>query len=98
MTINSEMTREAEAYAAKLARMGSLKHSNSKDGENLAMSCGREMTASAATEMWYVYLIGIYTLYTLLVNKVLIYSILLLQREAKSMTTFNVFPKFYVRC
>lgn len=54
MRLNSDMTRDAEAYAAKLARMGSLKHSNSRDGENLAMSCGRQLTASAATEMWYV--------------------------------------------
>lgn len=54
MRLNSDMTRDAEAYAAKLARMGSLQHSNSRDGENLAMSCGRQLTASAATEMWYV--------------------------------------------
>ncbi|XP_032219189.2 uncharacterized protein LOC5518573 [Nematostella vectensis] len=57
MTLDAEMTRSAKAYAAKLARMGSLQHSSSSErngqGENLAMACGRELTSAGATDMWY---------------------------------------------
>jgi len=50
------MNQQAAAYAQRLARMGSLQHSSSSErpgqGENLAMSCGRDLSAKAAVEMW----------------------------------------------
>ena len=55
---NEKMAKEAEAYAKELAASFKFKHSDSKDGENLAMSCnskkGSELSAADATKMWYV--------------------------------------------
>ena len=57
MSLDAEMSREANAYARKLANMGTLKHSSSSErpgqGENLAMACGSGgLSAEKAVEMW----------------------------------------------
>ena len=57
MSLDAEMSREANAYARKLANMGTLKHSSSSErpgqGENLAMACGSGgLSAQKAVEMW----------------------------------------------
>ena len=54
------MSQQATAYAGRLARMGKLKHSSSRErpgqGENLAMSCGYGgLSGQRATEMWWVF-------------------------------------------
>lgn len=58
MTLNGDMSRSAQAYAERLARMGSLQHSGSSErpgqGENLAMTCGRSFTGATAVDMWLV--------------------------------------------
>ena len=56
MSLDSGMSQQAAAYAQRLARRGSLQHSSSSErpgqGENLAMSCGRDLSAQQAVEMW----------------------------------------------
>ena len=60
MRLNDDMSQQATAYAGRLARMGKLKHSSSRErlgqGENLAMSCGYGgLSGQRATEMWWVF-------------------------------------------
>ena len=63
MKLDEEMTKSAEEYAKKLAKMGTLKHSSrderSGNGENLAMKCSSreedEMSAEEATKNWLVF-------------------------------------------
>ena len=63
MELDEEMTKSAEEYAKKLAKMGTLQHSSSDErsgnGENLAMKCsslkGDEMSAEEATKNWSVF-------------------------------------------
>ena len=63
MKLDEEMTKSAEEYAKKLAKMGTLQHSSSDErsgnGENLAMKCsslkGDEMSAEEATKNWSVF-------------------------------------------
>ena len=53
MKLNSDMTKQATKYAKVLADEGSLHHSDSKDGENLASRCGPGgLSAQRAVEMW----------------------------------------------
>ena len=56
MKLNDEMTKEAQDYAKKLADEKIFRHSNSKDGENLAMGCSskkdEKMGAEEATKNW----------------------------------------------
>lgn len=57
MRLDSSVTRQARAYAQRLARMGSLQHSSSSErpgqGENLAMACGSGgLSAQRAVAMW----------------------------------------------
>ena len=63
MKLDEEMTKSAEEYAKKLAKMGTLQHSSrderSNNGENLAMKCSSreedEMSAEEATKNWSVF-------------------------------------------
>lgn len=53
---DSELSRECATYAESLAGSGKLKHSDTEDGENLAMGCSSknvEMSAIQATKNWY---------------------------------------------
>ena len=58
MTLNSQMSKEAEEYAKKLAKMGGIKHSPKEErnghGENLAMSCSEngDLKDDFATKNW----------------------------------------------
>ena len=55
LEVNSELSRECAAYAKVLVDKGMLKHSDTDDGENLAMGCSSknvEMSAMQATENW----------------------------------------------
>ena len=56
MRLSKEMCDEAEAYAKVLAQQGSLKHDNSKDGENLALGCSSAadggLSGAEATKRW----------------------------------------------
>ena len=55
MKLNEEMSKEAEEYAKKLAEEKKFQHSDSEDGENLAMGCSskdEDLTAEEATEHW----------------------------------------------
>ena len=53
MRLDSRMTRQARAYAQRLADMGTLEHSSTSQGENLAMRCGSGgLSAMKAVEMW----------------------------------------------
>ena len=58
MTLNSQMSKEAEEYAKKLAKMGDIEHSTKEErnghGENLAMTCGSEddLKDDFATKNW----------------------------------------------
>ena len=52
---DSELSRECATYAESLAGSGKLKHSDTEDGENLAMGCSSknvEMSAIQATKNW----------------------------------------------
>ncbi|XP_048576480.1 protein PRY1-like isoform X2 [Nematostella vectensis] len=57
MSLDSAMTRSAAAYAYKFASYGTIVHSSWQerggDGENLAIVCGDDQSATAAVEMWY---------------------------------------------
>ena len=54
MQINEEMSNEAHEYATQIAKKGTLDHSASSDGENLAMGCKKhgEMSLDEAVKMW----------------------------------------------
>ena len=55
LTLDVEMSKEAEAYAKEIAKKGTLEHSKTEDGENLAMGCtssGTKMSAEEATRNW----------------------------------------------
>lgn len=60
MTLNCQMSKDAAAYAQKLAEMGTLVKSSyterPEQGENLSLGCykDREETAEEAVKMWYV--------------------------------------------
>lgn len=60
MTLNCEMSRNATAYAQKLADMDSLVPSGYNErpeqGENLSLGCfeNREQSAEEAVKVWYV--------------------------------------------
>lgn len=59
MKLNAEMSREAAAYAQKIAQRGVLSHASpserNNDGENLSMDCGSDgQTTAEATTNWYV--------------------------------------------
>ena len=59
MTLDKEMCQQAAAYAAKLAKKGTLKHSTTDErqgqGENLSMGCSTRggQTATQAVSNWY---------------------------------------------
>ena len=56
MKLDSVMSQEAAKYAKVIAAKGSLVHSSSPDGENLALGCtsGKtQMSAEEATKNWY---------------------------------------------
>ena len=56
MKLDSVMSKEAAKYAKVIAANGSLEHSSTEDGENLAMSCTsgkKQMSAEEATKNWY---------------------------------------------
>ena len=56
MTLNPDMCKEAAEYAKQIPVKG-FKHSDSPDGENLAMACSskdKEMSAKEATRNWYI--------------------------------------------
>ena len=56
MKLDSVMSKEAANYAKVIAANGSLVHSSSSDGENLALGCTRgktQMSAEEATKNWY---------------------------------------------
>ena len=63
MKLDEEMTKRAEEYAKKLARMGRLQHSSSSErsgnGENLFMACSsdksKKVTGEEATKNWSVF-------------------------------------------
>ena len=63
MKLDSQMSKDAEEYAKKLASMGTLQHSGREArkgaGENLAMKCSSRkedvMTAEEATKNWLVF-------------------------------------------
>lgn len=62
MTEDALMSKQAEAYAKKIGKMGTLRHSVKKDidnpegdGENLAYVCGgnpMDFKGSDVTKMW----------------------------------------------
>ena len=55
MTLNDELSKSSAAYAKVIAEKDVLEHSDSKDGENLAMGCSSkniEMSATQATKNW----------------------------------------------
>ena len=54
MKLNSKMSEEAQAYAQVLLKKGrrNLRHSDSKDGENLAFDCNPNFSAAEATKRW----------------------------------------------
>lgn len=60
MTLNCQMSKDAAAYAQKLAEMDTLVKSSyterPEQGENLSLGCykDREETAEEAVKMWYV--------------------------------------------
>ena len=56
MQINEDMSDEAQEYATQIAKKGTLDHSTSSDGENLAMGCKKhgEMSFEEAVKMWLV--------------------------------------------
>ena len=63
MKLDEKMTRSAEEYAKKIARMGRLQHSSSSErsgnGENLFMACSsdktKKVTGEEATKNWSVF-------------------------------------------
>ena len=57
MKLNTEMSRQAAAYAREIANMGQLKHAaasdRNEDGENLSMGCDSDgQTTVEATTNW----------------------------------------------
>lgn len=60
MTLNCQMSKDAAAYAQKLAEMDTLVKSSyterPEQGENLSLGCykDREETTEEAVKMWYV--------------------------------------------
>ena len=56
LTLDAELSRSCADYAKTIAEKGELEHSDTKDGENLAMGCSSrnvEMSALQATKNWY---------------------------------------------
>ena len=54
---DEELSSSCADYAKRIAEKGALEHSDTKDGENLAMGCSSknvEMSALQATKNWYV--------------------------------------------
>ena len=57
MKLNAEMSRQAAAYAQKIANQGALQHASAEernnDGENLSMGCDTDgQTTVEATTNW----------------------------------------------
>ena len=53
MKLDSSMSEAATRYAQELLRKGSLQHSETNDGENLAMRCSRNgLSPEDAVKMW----------------------------------------------
>ena len=57
MKLNAEMSRQAAAYAQKIANRGALQHASREerngDGENLSMGCDADgQTTAEATTNW----------------------------------------------
>ena len=56
LRLNYKMSVEAEQYAKEIAKRGSLDHSGTDDGENIASVCRKPnslMTGREATNIWY---------------------------------------------
>lgn len=59
LRLNHRMSEQAAAYAKKIAKLGTLQHSRTEDGENIATVCRDNnilMSGSDASEIWYVFL------------------------------------------
>lgn len=55
LRLDREMSEEATQYAKKIAKLGSLDHSKTEDGENIATVCRDKnelMTGPEASEIW----------------------------------------------
>ena len=55
LSMNYRMSIEAEAYAKKIAELGTLDHSGTEDGENIASVCRKGellMSGPEATDIW----------------------------------------------
>lgn len=58
LRMNHKMSDEATAYAKQIAKLGSLKHSDTDDGENIATVCRDNnmlLSGQDASEIWYVF-------------------------------------------
>ena len=67
------MSEEANAYARKIANLGTLDHSKTDDGENIATVCRDKnvlMTGPEAAEIWYLCTISIWKLRKLVKREV----------------------------
>ena len=55
LRLNRSMSKEAAEYAKKIAKLGTLDHSKTEDGENIATVCRDKnelMTGPEASEIW----------------------------------------------